>query len=460
MTWTRPPLLQLALVLVCGPGDGAPRSSAGELPEGVVATIDGTPIGEREFFRFVGREFHSDEPARDLLEQMIKETAIRGAARDRGIEASNEALEQRFARLDAETREKSSGRSLIDVLEERGISRAQFLEGLRATLLSEELARLEFGLSTRADVPYEKTNVWLQDLMRRVAVVTRGLGEEVIARVDGVAITHEEFGRRYFDDQSPRGTGRSDLLTELIDTRIIENAARESGVTAIDAAMDAAIEDQRRAIARDPMYAGVTLEQVLEKTGRSVEMLKSSSRFRNRVLVERLVEKRYPGDGLREYYEAHRDVFDESHGPSVRVNVIFLRAGHTGAVVKGFVQRLYEDAEKELNALKERILDGGASFEELARRRSEERSRDRGGDIGFIRGSTPRLGEVAAAALAEPRDHHPIGPVRTVDGVYLVEVTARRPPPGFEEIEEDVKKHAAAALFQDLRSRVEIERRF
>ncbi len=440
-----------------------PGAAPGELPRDVVARVDGVPITAGEFHAFVGREFHTDARAQQLLEHLIQQTVIRVESERAGVAVDRDELERRYRRLDDENAERarqSLGRekSLGEVLAEQGVTKEEFLAELEVSLLAERMARREFDVPPRADVPYAKTNLWIRDRVGKAIVKRSDLAPGEVARVNGRAIGEAEFGRRYLRDLGAKE--RRDLLTEFIDTRVIERAASDAGIELRAADLDAAIEVRRSTVARDPKYVGASLEELLEKTGRSVEWLKGSSRFRNQVLMERLLEARWPGESLKSFYDLHVEEIDRVHGPSVRLRGVFLRAGHEGATVTGFTPRLYEEAEKELLAVRDRVAAGRTTLEDVARGRSEhEESMRKAGDLGFLRRGAPRLEAVVAAAMDDPRDRTPIGPIRTVDGVWLVEVLERRPRPTYDEIEREVRNFAAAKLFRELRASAAIERR-
>jgi len=429
----------------------------------VVARVGGFALTVGEFHAFIGREYASDERAERVLKHLLEQQVIRVEATRAGVEIAPSELERRYARLDEENAERSrqaGGRekSLGEMLAEQGVTKEEFLSQLEVSLLAERMAGLEFGIAIGEDVPYAKTNLWIRDRMAKATVRRSGLAPDEVARVNGRPITAGALGRLYAEDLSAKA--RHDMMTEFIDTHVIRTAAKSAGIELDPADLDAAVEARRARVKEDPKYVGASLDQLLEKTGRSVEWLKGSARFVNQVLMERLIEDRWPGDALRAFYRRNLEDIDRLHGPSVRVRGVFLKAGHRGAASTGFAPRLYEEAERELMAVLDRVANGQTSIEVVAKSRSEhEASKARDGDLGFIRPSTPRLEEVATEALATTRDQWPIGPIRTVDGVWLVEVVERKDRPEFEEIERQVRNYAAGTLFRDLRSAADIERR-
>jgi len=434
-----------------------PASRADDrLPEGAVAVLDGRPLTETEFHAYIGREYRFEARAAELLQLMIQQTVIRAAAERKALAVTDGELKSRLAALDRETTRQTNGaRNLQAMLDEQGITREEFLPSLRTSLLAEKLARQAFGIADRQDVPYEKTQLWIEDCLEHASIRTAGLPLPVLAEVDGERIDEVEFGRRYLVDQKAR---RLNWLEEFIDSRIIFQAASNRGIEVGPAEIDAGIRERERQVLEDPRYGGATLRELLEKTGRSLSWFRTSHEFQSQVLLERMLRERYPDGRLERYYLDHQGEFDRLYGPSVHLRGIFLKAGYEGAFSQGFVPRLYEDAEAELSALRERIVCGKATLADLAGQRSEHPSRAKDGDLGFVNEAHPQLGELARVGLEAEERRAPLGPVRTAEGVYLFEVLSRREKPGYAEIQDEVLAHAAGALFEELKGEVNLVR--
>ncbi len=433
-----------------------PGAGADGLSPGAVAAVDGAALSEESFCAFVGHEYRHEERAQQLTEVVIQQRLIDAEARRRGIAIAESEVEERLRQLEAETERETGGtRSLTSLFQEHGVAREQFLPFLRSTLLAEQLVRLEFRLPPGSAVPYEKTNIWLQDRRARAVLRRADLPAGTALTVDGLPITDAEIGRHYLADQPQR---RGELLTEFIDSWLVRREAARAGIELTPGEIDAALAERDERVRGDARYAGASLEELLVRTGRDLAWLKDSARFRCQLLMERLVDLRLPGAELRAFYQRETDYFDRHFGPAVRLRAIFLRAGPEGAKAQGFVPRLYEDAEAELQALGARIAAGEVDFEEAARGRSEHASATRGGDLGFIDQSHAALGELACAGLAASQDRVPLPPVRVAEGVFLIEVTERRPKPPFEEIEAQVRRKAGADLLQGWRDAADIRR--
>lgn len=424
----------------------------------VLAVVDGRPIESAELDAFIGNEYRFEPRARELLDLMIQQRIIELDARRRGVEVQQDQLEQRLRTLEAETTRRTDGQQdLRAVFEEHGVARDEFLNALRTTLLAESLARLEFDIPVGTEVPYEKTNLWIQDRLARSTVRRHDLAMNEVARVDGEPITCAELGARYLADQKAR---RGEWLAELIDYQVVLNAARKRRVEPDQETIQEALRQRDERVRSDPRYAGATLQELLERSGRSLDWFQNSMRFRGQVLIEQLVELEYPGDRLEQYHRDRIEEFDRLFGPAVRLRAMFLRAGHEGAFSQRFVPRLYADAEAELEAIKQRIDGHEARLEDIVTNRSEHPSRDKAGDLGFIRESHASLGPLARAALEQTDRDHPdavLGPIRTAEGVFLIREIGRQPKPGFAEIRAEVREHAARTLFDSLKAEAVIE---
>ena len=435
-----------------------PPCPAGDrLPEGAVASLDGQPLAQSQFHAYVGREFRFEARAVELLQLMIQQRVILGEAERQSLSVDDKELELRLEALDRETSLQTEGaKNLQAVLAEQGITREEFLPSLRVSLLAEKLVRQEFDIPDRQAVPYEKTHLWIEDRLQHAVIQTAGLPPEILVQVNGRPLDEVEFGQRYLLDQKGR---QVKWLEDFIDSEVIRQAARRQGLELGSKDVEAGIRQRERKVLEDPRYGGATLDELLQKTRRSLSWLKSSREFQTQVLLERMVREEYPNDGLEGYYRDHLEEFDKLYGPSVHIRAILLKAGHEGAFAQGFVPRLYDDAEAELLALRDRIVAGQATLVELAQQRSEHPSRQAGGDLGFVSASHPKLSELARAGLEAQRLNEPLGPVRTAEGVYLFEVLKLREKPQYAQLIDKVLAQAAADLFEKLKSQMHIVRR-
>lgn len=143
--------------------------------------------------------------------------------------------------------------------------------------------------------------------------------------------------------------------------------------------------------------------------------------------IERLVRTvPEPGDDVaRAYYDKHKDLFIEPE--QVKVSVILLRVDPSSA------SAVWAGAKAEAEKIHRKLL-AGASFAELARLHSGDRSATRGGEMDYThRGMLPEavhglVDKLAIGGLAEP--------VRLLEGYTILRLEGRRPAQQrtFEEV--------------------------
>jgi peptidyl-prolyl cis-trans isomerase C len=99
---------------------------------------------------------------------------------------------------------------------------------------------------------------------------------------------------------------------------------------------------------------------------------------------------------------------------------------------------LVKTAEEAQNIIKE--LDGGASFEELAKAKSGDGSAAQGGDLGYF-GAGQMVPEFEKAAMALDVGAYTKEPVKTQFGFHVLKVEDKRTkqPPEFEKVKAQVK---------------------
>lgn len=171
------------------------------------------------------------------------------------------------------------------------------------------------------------------------------------------------------------------------------------------------------AVARDSTFAFLELEPLVRQQLDQEMIL----RYRDSLVQ---VDTAVTDEELRAAFE------EEAPGARIRARHVLL--GYPPEATPA--QR--DSVRAEAEALRERIL-SGASFEEVARERSQDPgSAPRGGDLGFFgRGDMVRPFEEAAFAL-EPGEVSPV--VESPFGVHLIRLEERRSP-GFDEVREEFR---------------------
>jgi peptidyl-prolyl cis-trans isomerase C len=204
-------------------------------------------------------------------------------------------------------------------------------------------------------------------------------GGTVLARFDGTALSESDFDAKVAsmpkDLQSLAKRRKKDFVEEMVNEHFLEKEA------------------MRRSLHKDP-----DVKQLIEAAHRKITIAK---------LVEIEVDKKVAleeGEALN-YYELHQEEF---------MTPLLLRASHI----------LLSTAE-EANEVRAE-LDKGGDFEELARRKSQDSTAIRGGDLGFFqKGQLIQEFEDIAFKMKKGE----ISPVfSTRFGVHILKLTDRGEP--------------------------------
>jgi peptidyl-prolyl cis-trans isomerase C len=250
---------------------------------------------------------------------------------------------------------------------------------------------------------------------------------EVVARVDGVAVTRAELLARAAEARgalAQRGVAPPPpsrgffvrVLGDLIGNRLLHRdlVARGKGAPAAE------VEEQMKAL-QAQFQSPEQLDAALASRGMDRERLRAdlaeSLTVRQWVLGEIAPSIEVADSETRAYYDEHPEQMVEPE--KVHARHILVRLGEQATAE--------ERAEKRraVEELRTRLL-AGADFSTLARESSDDRgSAERGGDLGwFYRGQMVPPFESAAFGLA-PEQLSAI--VETRFGFHLVEVLEKRP---------------------------------
>lgn len=249
-------------------------------------------------------------------------------------------------------------------------------------------------------------------------------GGQVLAEVNGTAITTEEFKKEldnlppYLKSMADTVEGRKEMLeTMVIRELILQEAAKEK------------IEDS---------------QMVQDKL----------AELKKRLVVEAFLKKKVESEAslsdaeLQKFYDENKDKF--KHGDQIKASHILLKDDKQLAEVQAALQK-------------------GDKFEDVARKHSSDSAASRGGDLGwFGKGSMLPEFEKAAFALAEGQVS---APVKTKFGIHIIKLTGKRAAgvmpfadvkdqikqavmPGkqkevFDKLKEELKKNAKYSIKED-----------
>ena len=261
--------------------------------------------------------------------------------------------------------------------------------------------------------------------------------DRIVAVVDDEAIFESDVDqavRQYFFQKGQtsvtpgeRDAVFNDALENLINDKLVIAQAGRLGIdvpfSEVEAQVKKAIDDNARALGGEEQF-----QRQLEAEGLTLDELKKLYRtqIRNRMLVERVLRKDLTQERREATEEELHKFYDENRErlpmrPEVaHLRTIFLgfdtSTGSTG------------EARKKIEGLRARIQ-AGEKFEDVARAESDDPSSALGGDLGFVRPQDLREPAFAKAAGSLTIGQLS-GPVLTVYGYHLIEVTDKREDTG------------------------------
>jgi peptidyl-prolyl cis-trans isomerase C len=286
---------------------------------------------------------------------------------------------------------------------------------------------------------------------------------EPAARVNGVVINREtvrDLVKSIITDESQPPSsdeiGRlfQHALDSLIDLELLHQEAEARGLRVSDAEVDAEIQRSRARFAD-----AATFDAALERSGLTQAQLRADTR--KTLLASRLLEQ-VVGKNVtvsdaeaRKFYDDNPAAF--TNEGRVHVRYLLLRAPPAAGPER-------TKSKEKAEALRQQIA-GGASFDALARRNSEDGSAQKGGDLGFLDpGTLPPDVEAAALRL---RAGEVSAVIETANGFHLVQVVERHGAGvvPFEKMREGIvqtlaeeeKQRRQQAFVDELRKKAKIE---
>ncbi len=216
------------------------------------------------------------------------------------------------------------------------------------------------------------------------------------AIVNGEPITNEDLVREYMKD------GGQPALGDLIDAKLVDQAAAKAHVTVTPAEVDARIKQEKQQVMsqiwmRQP---GVTWAQFLTAQGRSEYYVRQ--KVRTIVLLEKIVAKNLPPVSLA----------GKTHVYHILLLTIPMPGHdkpHTDA-----------DALAKIKQIRSDIESGKITFEAAAKKYSEdEASALKGGDLGWL-GSTDSLDPDFMKGMLALKEGQVSDPVKSRFGYHLI----------------------------------------
>lgn len=260
-------------------------------------------------------------------------------------------------------------------------------------------------------------------------------GSDVVARVNGVAISKQDYQsalRQAELDLGPAGgaIGESEkvrlgerILHKLIQDELLVQYARDQELSVSREELDARFDDIKRRGGGDEAMAAY-----VARSGLDPKRIRAN--LERNMLIERLAEKiraeqKVDPKEIADYYQAHQQEF--SQAGEVDLAHILFKAGAKGG-----------DPEARARWVRAEIA-RGLSFAAAARKYSDDpATREQGGKLGTL-----KQGEMIAA-MEKAVFSTPVGqvsqPVLSPAGVHLLKVEAVRPgkTPALQDIRQQV----------------------
>jgi parvulin-like peptidyl-prolyl isomerase len=408
-------VLIVALLAPAQPGAAEPKP---------VARVNGEAVPREALKSLMVAEYRGSSEASNVVNHLIDQEVIRQEMEKRKLTVSDAELVAAHRDLAGKVKQESK-EDLEALLRSRGVEPDEFRNQMRYVVGLEKIVRADRKLADGQPVEPDLLQDWLTRRRSEIGVVLLApdLPAGAVARVGQMLIGEADFGEELLRSHSREEVERH--LNRLIGLTLVRQVLAREKLEVTDEDVEREIGRRRARYAADPTLGGLSYDKTL------------------------LLEREHPGDRLREEFEKRR----ERYGPTARASHILIQAtDQKGQMGK----RSWDEAEAELKKV-QRELDDGADFGNVARKKSEDRSRFKNGDVGWFR----RLGkydpEFADAAFAlKPGQRS--GPVKTRYGFHLILLTDLRPAPGFEEARSELLEDLAKERYREEAQKAKIER--
>ncbi len=272
------------------------------------------------------------------------------------------------------------------------------------------------------------------------------LVEKIVARVNDRLITNSEFQRRVVAAaHAPQASTdqtqiKREVLEDLIKEKLLEERAKEMGVSASDDEIETAVERVKRQynLATDQEF-----DAALASSNMTRDDLKRQ--MRQTIILQKVIGRdvtsklEISDDMLRLEYERQKESLYKVP-ESARVWEIVIRFPASDAAAREKAVERLEEARAKVAA--------GTPFADLAKEYSEGNAKDRGGDLGTV-SKGELLPALDAAVFSNPPQEYP-PPALQPRSIHLFRVTERKPAGyrPFADVSEDLKKRIGENLYE------------
>lgn len=269
-------------------------------------------------------------------------------------------------------------------------------------------------------------------------------GSKVVATVNGAAITRadldmeinrllpQEFYHRSVTEERQKEIEKR-ALENLIDSELFYEEAKRQGLKVDNSDVKKRINSIKLSY-----QSGKAFEEALKKSGMTPSVFED--KIRKGLMIDRLIEKEVKvsltDHDLEDYYKKNVDKFKEPE--AVRLRYIYIKIN---PVEPGGREKAKERAKEAYSRIK-----SGADFAQIAQTYSNDMSRIKGGDVGFVhRGMMPIEMEKTAFSLKVGQASEVI---ETDMGFHILKVEEKRASRQvpFKEIKDKLKKELTESM--------------
>lgn len=219
---------------------------------------------------------------------------------------------------------------------------------------------------------------------------------------------------------------KSKVLDQLIERKLVEQAASKAGITVSEKEIDNAIEDVKRQnnIGEEELLGalaknGLTFKKYREQLKEQIRQVKFINKeFRSNIKIS--------DEDVEAYYAQNKEKFSSHAAHRLRI-ISFYRAGQDGKEA--------EKKAKDVLALAQK----GEDFAKLAKRYSEGPNAQEGGDLGYVKaGEMDKAIEKAATGL---KMGDISGIIKTSTGFHIIQLMDEKKsePKPFSAVEDEIK---------------------
>jgi peptidyl-prolyl cis-trans isomerase SurA len=266
-----------------------------------------------------------------------------------------------------------------------------------------------------------------------VAVVN----DEVITQQDVdqlLAVMYAQYSQEFKGDELLKKMEdiKKDILNQMIEDKLVLSRAKELGIKITESEINEKLDYIKRGFPSEEKF-----NAALETQGVTISSLKD--RYKDQLMMKKLVDyevrskvSALPSE-VNSYYEKHKDNFREADKYKVK-NIL----------VKAKDDVSFELAKVEIDGLYNK-LQGGADFDDIARKSSQGPNAEKGGDMGYI--EKGQMLEALDNAIFRLKPGEFSEPVKSEIGYHIFKVEDIKY--GKQASLEDVQKDIQMIIFQE-----------